>query len=120
MIPNPWLILAIVVFLLVSHGWAFNAGSEFKSNQIKSDQLEAQNKAIEKVDKQASADNKLENEAARVQEKIKIEYRYIRERVNAEIEKNPAYSECVLGDIGLQFYNARPNSEEKSTGESTN
>lgn len=111
MIPNPWLILAVVVFLLVSHGWAFNAGIEFKSNQIKADQLEAQNEAIEKADKQTVIDNKLESEAVQIQEKIKIEYRYIREKANEDIEKNPSYSECGLGDIGLRIFNARPNTE---------
>lgn len=118
MIPNPWLILAAVIFLLVSHTWAFHEGKQFESNARDAAQLEATNKAIEQADQQAIDDNKLAGEEVKIQEKIKIEYRYIREKVNAEIEKNPTYTECGLGDIGLQLFNAAPNTKADIAGKS--
>ncbi|MBY0499993.1 MAG: hypothetical protein K2P74_10365 [Nitrosomonas sp.] len=112
MLPNPWMILAAAVFLLVSHTWAFKGGVKYKSNEIKAEQLEATRKAVELVDKQIVADNKLAAQEIQVQEKIKIEYRYIREKANENIDKNPVYADCGLDDDGLRLFNANPGAKE--------
>lgn len=105
MIPNPWIILAAVIFLLVSHTWAFHEGKKIEANAIKAEQLESTNKAIEQANAQAVADNKLSAKEIKVQEKIKIEYRYIREKANENIEKNDGYADCGLDANGLQLFN---------------
>lgn len=105
MIPNPWVILAAVIFLLVSHTWAFHEGRKIESNAIKAEQLEATNKAIEQADLQAIEDSKLVAKEAQIQEKIKIEYRYIREKANENIDKNTGYADCGLDADGLQLFN---------------
>ena len=115
MLPNPWLILAAVIFLLVSHGWAFHEGKRVERNEIKAEKLEATKEAIEQADKQSVADNKLVGEEVKIQEKIKIEYRYIREKVNANIEKNSGYAECGLDADGLRLYNSSPDIETSVT-----
>lgn len=116
MIPNPWLILAAVVFLLVSHTWAFQEGRKAESNEIKAEQLEATNKAIEQAKEQMISDNKLAGEAVMVQEKIKIEYRYIREKANENIDKNSFYADCSFDDDGLRIFNTSPGTEADGTG----
>lgn len=112
MIPNPWLILAIVAFLTVSHTWAYQTGSKHKENAIKAEQFDATNKAIEQAEKQAVADNELIGAEIKVQEKIKIEYRYIREKANANIDKNDGYADCGLDDDGLRLFNEYPRTEK--------
>lgn len=116
MLPNPWMILAAVVFLLVSHGWAFNEGEKYKSNEIKAEQLEATNEAVELADKQIVADNKRAAQEIQVQEKIKIEYRYIREKANENIDKKSGYADCGLDDDGLRLFNSRPGTKENGAG----
>ena len=106
MIPNPWVILAAVIFLLVSHTWALHEGKKIEANAIKAEQLDATNKAIEQADAQAVADNKLSAKEIKVQEKIKIEYRYIREKTNENIEKNDSYADCSLDADGLRIFNS--------------
>lgn len=120
MIPNPWLILAGVVFLLVSHGWAFNAGITAEHNRNEAEKQKATQKVIEQAEKQAGADNKLVSEAEKVQERIKIEYRYIREKVNANIDQNPNYADCSLDTDGLRLFNADPNTEANIPGKPSN
>lgn len=118
MIPNPWMILAVVAFLAVSHTWAYQTGSKHKENSIKVAQLEATNKAIEQAEKQAVADNELIGAETKVQEKIKIEYRYIREKANANIDKNASYAECGLDADGLRLFNEGSGAEKATAGKS--
>lgn len=106
MIPNPWLILAGIAFLAVSHGWAFIEGGKVKENQIKAEQLERTQEAIEHAEEQAVEDTKLVAEEVKVQEVIRIQYRYIREQVNANIDKNHNYAECGLDADGLRLFNS--------------
>ncbi|MDV6347460.1 hypothetical protein R2083_08025 [Nitrosomonas sp. Is35] len=115
MIPNPWVILAAVIFLLVSHAWAFHEGKKIEANAIKAEQLEATNKAIEQAGAQAIADNKLSAKEIKVQEKIKIEYRYIREKANENIDKNTGYADCGLDDDGLRIFNSGAAAEAPSS-----
>lgn len=116
MIPNPWMIIVVIIFLTVSHTWAYQTGSKHKENSIKSEQLEATNKAIEQADKQAVADNVLIGAEIKGQEKIKIEYRYIREKANANIDKNAGYADCGLDDDGLRIFNEGSGAEKGSPG----
>lgn len=120
MIPNPWLILAAVAFLLVSHGWAFHEGKKIERNEINAEQLEATNKAIEEAEKQAIEDHQLVSEEVKVQEKIRIEYRYIREKSNANIDKNHSYAECGLDADGLRLFNAGATAQAPVTGKPVN
>ncbi|MBY0498912.1 MAG: hypothetical protein K2Q14_07060 [Gammaproteobacteria bacterium] len=116
MLPNPWMILAAAVFLLVSHTWAFKEGEKYKSNEIKAEQLEAMHKAVELADKQRVADKKLAAQEIQVREKIKIEYRYIREKANENIDKNYGYADCGLDDDGLRLFNSNPGTKANGTG----
>lgn len=117
MIPNPWLILGVFVFLIGSHTWAFFEGKSFESNLIKAEQLEATNKSIEQAEVQEVKDNKVVQKEIVIQEKIKIEYRYIREKANENITKNPSYAECGLDDDGLRLFNSSPDAKEKPASE---
>lgn len=103
---NPYAILAFVVALFISHGYAYYIGGEHVENKIKAEQLEATNAAIVQADNQAFIDSNLSAKEVVIQEKIKIEYRYIREKANENIEKNSDYSECGLDADGLYIFNS--------------
>lgn len=118
MIPNPWLILAGIAFLAVSHGWAFYEGGKIKENHIKAEQLEQTVEAIEQAEEQAVEDTKLVAEEVKVQEVIRIQYRYIREQVNANIDKNHSYAECSLDADGLHLFNESSGAEKTVAGKS--
>lgn len=103
---NPYLIIGVIVILIGSHGAAYYYGGDNRENAIKADQLIATNKAIKSAIEQAKEDSKLAATEIKIQEKIKVKYRYIRDKTNENIYKNVSYAECGLDDGGLRIYNS--------------
>ena len=120
MIANPYVLLALLVSFILSNGYAYYIGGEHTENRIKAEQLEATNKAIVQADVQAVKDNTVIKFVEVEKEVIKTEYRYIREKANENIDKNPVYAECGLDDDGLRIYNASASTKKDSTGKPTN
>lgn len=117
MMFNPYVISAAILFLVVSHGFVFYKGTEYANYKRDSQQLEATNKAIEQAEVQEVKDNKVIEKEIVIQEKIKIEYRYIREKANENITKNPNYAECGLDDDGLRIFNSGTDAKTEPTSE---
>ena len=113
---NPYAILAFVLALFISHGYAYYIGGEHVENKIKAEQLEATNAAIAQADVQAVKDNLIIKFVEVEKEIIKTEYRYIREKANENIDKNPVYAECGLDYDGLRIYNADATTKADAAG----
>lgn len=105
MIPSGWIVVIALVILTGTHTAAFFQGQKYQENETKAETLDETNKAIDQAEKQEVEDNRQVEKEIVIQEKIKIEYRYIREKANENIEKNPVYSECGLDDDGLSLFN---------------
>jgi len=103
---NPWLIIGIIVLFIGSNIFSFFKGEEVKENEIKAVQLEATEKAITKSNEQVKVDDHLVKTQIVIQEKIKVEYKYIKEKADENINKNPVYAECGLDDDGLRLFNS--------------
>lgn len=119
MIANPYVLLALLATFILSNGYAYYIGGEHTENRIKAEQLEATNKAILQADTQAVKDNAVIKFVEVEKEVIKTEYRYLRDKTNENIDKNPMYSECGLDDDGLRLYNASATTKENSAGKPT-
>jgi len=112
---HPYVIIAILLGLIASHGTAYYYGGENRENAIKAEQLEATNKAIAQADEQAVKDNQIVKFVEVEKEVIKNVYIKVRDKVNENIDKNPVYSECGLDADGLRLYNTHAATEANDT-----
>jgi hypothetical protein len=113
---NPYVIIAVLVALIASHGTAYYYGGEHRENAINAQQLKATNKAIAQADVQAVKDNQVIKFVEVEKEVIKNVYIKVRDKVNENIDKNPVYSECGLDADGLRLYNTHAATEANDTG----
>lgn len=114
MIPSGWIVVIALVVLAGTHTAAFFQGQKYQENETKAETLDETNKAIDQAEKQEDKDSKEVEKQIVIQEKIKIEYRYIKEKANENIDKNPVYSECGLDDDGLRLFNNTANPPAKT------
>ena len=115
LLGNPYVLIAILVALLASHGGAYYLGGKHMENSIKAEQLEATNKAIEMAGTQATKDNEIIKFVEVEKEVLKNVYIKVRDKVNENIEKNPDYAECALDADGLRLFNNNTSTETEKT-----
>ena len=115
LLGNPYVLIAILVALLASHGGAYYLGGKHMENSIKAERLEATNKAIEMAGTQAAKDNEIIKFVEVEKEVLKNVYIKVRDKVNENIEKNPYYAECALDADGLRLFNNSSSATTEAT-----
>ena len=117
---NPYVIIAVLVALIASHGTAYYYGGKHTEDAIKAQQLEATEKAIELAGVQAVQDNEIVKYVVVEKEKLNNVYIKVRDKVNENIEKNPDYAECALDADGLRLFNTSAATETAASRKPVN
>lgn len=108
MILSPYFWLAALIAALVIFGTGYDLGNKHARNKAAAEQLQAVAEAREQATKLAQADQQTAQNYEAAREKVRIKYVTIKEKANANIQKNPEYGHCGLDDDGLRLYNSRP------------
>lgn len=112
MLANPWVLLAIALVLVASHG-----AVGWKSYHVGQDALIAQQAREDKIEERT---RKAAMEgAADAISKIEVKHVTIRQKAETVIRKEPVYTECVNSDDGLRLINEalRPGTAVQPAGE---
>ena len=108
MIASPYFWLALLLGALAVGGSGYYYGDQHATNAAKAAQLVAVERAVAQANITARADAAGAAKSETQREKIRVVYRNVRERANADIDKNPGYGLCSFSADGLRLYNARP------------
>ena len=113
MIPfgGPYAIAAAAIGFVVAVGVAYYKGSVNGGNAVRVEWNLANEAARQAQEadrkKQQGAANRAGNTESASQEKVRVIYRTIKEKVNDEIAKTPPPADCRLSDGLLDAWNAR-------------
>lgn len=105
---SPYFWLAALIAALVIFGTGYDLGDKHAQNKAAAEQLQAVAEAREQAAKLAQADQQTAQNYETAREKVRTVYVTIKEKANANIQKNPGYGHCSLDDDGLRLYNSRP------------
>lgn len=114
----PYILIALLVSNMLTAGASYYYGGKHKKESIEAEQLRAVEKTIELANVQIDKDQEIATESEQAKEVIRTVYIKVRDKANENIEKNSAYNECGLDDVGLQLFNDSASNQKSGTSES--
>lgn len=98
LLPNPWVLLGIVLLWIASGGWAYWQGvSDGETREIaKQSKIEEVTKAVQEAAQQGAAD---------AIAKIEIKHTTVKQKFAAETVTHLMYRDCVHSPAGLRLVN---------------
>ncbi|ARO88159.1 hypothetical protein EBAPG3_010435 [Nitrosospira lacus] len=108
MIASPYFWIALLAGALAISGGSYYYGGKHARDAAKAAQFVELSDAVGKAIAKIKTITKELDKYEATREKVRVVYRTIKEKADANIDKNPGYAECGLDADGLRLYNARP------------